>query len=199
MKNLLLSFFCSLLAFTHAVAQKTAPTKTALELAVFNENFGFIGFQKETPLHLGGSIALGFTRKQNGVYRASNNFELGYFKHHTLFQAAYLAWKPKYEWQFNNGINLHSNLGLGYAHTFPTQETYVSENGSYVTNKNSGKPGGMAAFGLGIGYQFAQNSNAPATLFLRHELTLIAPFNLYKSLPVGVNTMLKVGVVLQPF
>lgn len=199
MKNLVFIFLCVTCTISNIFAQQENQSKTSIELAFFNENFGLLGLTKDTPLHLGGSVAIGFLKKQNGVYRGSNSFELGYFKHHTLFQTAYLAWKPKYEWQFQNGINLQSNLGLGYAHTLPTEQTYIAENGAYAAANNNGKPGGMAAFGLGIGYQFNQQSEAPTTVFLRHELTIIAPFNIYKDLPAGVNSMLKIGVVFQPF
>jgi len=199
MKKLLFLLLSIIATLTCICAQKSVAQKPSFSIALLNENFGLAGLKKNTPLHLGGSIAVGFTRKENEVYRATNTLELGYFNHGSVFQAAYLAWKPTFEWQFQNGLQLHGIVGMGYIHTLPTQQTYTQENGVYQTTNNNGRPGGLASLGLGLGYQFAQKSELPITLFVRHELAVIAPFDIYKALPLGINTMLKVGVTLHPF
>lgn len=192
--GLLLLFIITTVSFSFA-----QQNNTGFSIAVFSENFGLNALPQGSPLHLGGAIELEFTKKQNGIYRSTNNIELGYFNHSPIFQAAYLAWKPKYQWEFNNGFQLHSLIGLGYLHALPTQTTYSLEAGQYQATTNHGQPGGMAAMGLGLGYQFAKDSKAPVTLFFRQELIVIAPFNLYKDLPLGVNSMLKMGITFHPF
>lgn len=75
---------------------------------------------------------------------------MGYFKHESVFQAVYLTWKPQYEWQFHNGFQLHAITGLGYSHIFPSQATFVQNDGIYEATTNLGKPGGIASIGLGV-------------------------------------------------
>ena len=199
MRNIGLLLLCVVTMATPAFAQTSANNKATLSFSVFNENFGLSPLPQGNPLHLGGAIAIAFTKKQNGIYRKVNNIELGYFKHETIFQAAYLAWKPQYEWQFNNGFQLHGLTGLGYLHALPTQTTFVQNDDIYEATTNLGKPGGVASLGLGLGYQFGKNNGIPVTLFARQELLLIAPFGVNESFPLGVNSLLKLGVAIQLF
>ena len=199
MKSIGLLLLFLIATTTHSFAQKKPKNKAAISLAIFNENFGLNPFPQGNPLHLGGTLAIAFTKKQNGIYRKSNNIELGYFKHESVFQAVYLAWKPQYEWQFHNGFQLHGITGLGYAHIFPSQTTFVQNDGIYEAATNLGKPGGVASFGLGLGYQFGKNSGIPVTLFARQEFLIIAPFLINESFPLSANSFLKLGVAIQLF
>ncbi len=199
MKNLGLLLLCFIAIATHSFAQTVQNNKAVISVSIFNENFGLSPFPQGNPLHLGGTVAIAFTKKQNGIYRKSNNVELGYFKHESVFQAIYLAWKPQYEWQFNNGFQLHTITGLGYAHIFPSQTTFVQNDGIYEAATNLGKPGGVASFGLGLGYQFGKNSGTPVTLFARQEFLIIAPFLINESFPLSANSTLKLGVTIQLF
>ncbi len=199
MKNIGLLLLCLVAITTHSFAQTTQANKTSLSFSIFNENFGLSPFPQGNPLHLGGTVAIAFTKKQNGIYRKVHHIELGYFKHESIFQAAYLAWKPQYEWQFHNGFQLHGITGLGYLHALPSQTTFVQNDGIYAAATNLGKPGGVASVGFGLGYQFGKNKETPVTLFARQEFLLIAPFAINESFPLGVNSLLKLGVALQLF
>lgn len=193
-----LSSICVLiLAITSYVLAQKESTTSQISVSVFNENFGLNPLPSGNPVHIGGAIAVDFTRKENGVYRALNSFELGYFRHAPIFQSIYLSWKPKYEWQFNNGFQLHTLIGLGYLHTLPTQTTFEQEDGVYLPKKNSGKPGGSASFGLGLGYQITTKENKSITIFCRQEWLVIAPFNINNLLPASLNAMLSIGVTTQ--
>lgn len=194
MKNLCFMLLFLTTSTFQTFAQNETTSKTAISFTIFNENFGLNPLPQGNPLHLGGTAAIEFTKKQNGVYRKTYSLELGYFKHNSVFQTAYLAWKPKYAWQFNNGLQLHSLLGLGYAHVLPTQKTFILQEGTYQAQNNRGKSGGLASLGLGLGYQVAQDSQAPITIFLRQELMVIAPFNINKALPASANSLLSIGL-----
>lgn len=196
MKNLTLIGLIILTITANLVAQKNSQMPQ-LSISIFNENFGLNAMPNGNPIHLGGALAIEFTRKKNGVYRATNSLELGYLKHAPIFQAAYLAWKPKYKWQFNNGIQLHTLLGLGYLHALPTQTTYQLEDGLYTAKKNTGKPGGLASIGAGFGYQIINQEGKKLTIFCRQEWMFIAPFNINNSLPFSVNSMISLGVSAQ--
>ncbi len=196
MKNLTLIGLIILAITANLLAQKKS-SNPQVSISVFNENFGLNALPDGNPLHFGGAISFEFTRKKNGVYSAANSFELGYLKHAPIFQAAYLAWKPKYQWQFNNGLQLHTLLGLGYLHALPTQTTYEQEDGLYTAKKNTGKPGGLASFGAGLGYQLIKNDSQSLTIFCRQEWMLIAPFNINNLLPFSANSLISLGVSVQ--
>jgi len=194
MRNIVLLFLMLIATFYHTFAQTENKNKAAISFTIFNENFGLNPLPQGNPFHLGGTAAVEFIKKQNGIYRKTNGIELGYFKHSSVFQTAYIAWKPKYAWQFKSGLQLHGLLGLGYAHVLPTQTTFTLQEGTYHAQNNTGKSGGLASLGLGIGYQVAQDSQVPVTIFLRHELMVIAPFNINKALPASVNSILSIGL-----
>lgn len=199
MRNTGLLFLFLIATVFQTFAQNETKNKTAISFTIFNENFGLNPLPQGNPLHLGGTAAIEFTKKQNGVYRKTHNLELGYFKHATVFQTAYIAWKPKYAWQFKSGLQLHTILGVGYAHVLPTKTTFTLQEGTYQAQNHSGKSGGLASLGLGIGYQIAQDNQVPVTIFLRQELMVIAPFNINKSLPGSANSLLSIGLTLNPF
>lgn len=199
MKNIGLHLLLLAATVFHTFAQNENKNKPAISFTIFNENFGLNPLPQGNPLHLGGTAAIEFTKKQNGVYQKTNSIELGYFKHSAVFQTAYIAWKPKYAWQFKNGLQLHSLIGLGYAHLLPTQTTFALQEGTYQAINNKGKAGGLASLGLGVGYQVAQNSQVPITIFLRQELMIIAPFNINKSLPGSANSLISIGLSFNPF
>lgn len=199
MKKIIL--LIQLLFFTASIilAQNKLASNPRIAITTFNEQLGFINFKNDNPIHIGGAIAIGISRKQNNNYQSFNNLEIGYFSHENLFQAITLSWKPTYEWQFKKGFHIHGTAGVGYLHMLPTQQTYTQDNGVYQASNNFGKPSATASIGLGLGYQVTQKNNTPITIFTRYELTAIAPFNIYKDIPAIANTTLSLGVFVSPF
>ncbi len=181
------------------LAQNSPANNPRFSVTTFSEQLGFINLKNENPIHLGGTIAIGFAKKQTGIYQSFHNIEIGYFSHETLFQAITLAWKPTYEWQFKKGLHIHGTAGVGYLHALPKQQTYTQDNGTYKASNNFGKPSATASIGMGIGYRITPQNNIPITIFTRYELTAIAPFNIYKDIPAIANTTLSLGVFVSPF
>ncbi|MFK7935430.1 MAG: hypothetical protein AB8G22_18085 [Saprospiraceae bacterium] len=193
MKNILLGLLIYSISTIYAHAQMDS-RNPSVGLSVINEQFGVVPPALVFPANTGAALTLEWERKNSGIYRKKRQVELGYLRHAPIFQAAYLAWKPKYEWQFNNGFQLHTLWGIGYLHAFPTEPTYVAENGVYTQQSHRGKPGGMAVVGAGLGYQMTKNRTRPLTFFVRQEWMIAAPFKINEAFPASLNALLRVGV-----
>lgn len=150
-------------------------------------------FQK--PFYFGGAIGYEWKRKQINSYSFHHVLQLGYYHHKLHHQNIFLMWKPKFQLTIAQRLHLKLFPGIGYAHTFPTQETYELKDGEYQRKDNFGKPHAMLSIGGGLGFQFQNNmeffihSEFAATLPYAPEGTL--PFNLSSIFTTGINFQLK--------
>jgi len=191
----LLFVICFLVFMLGYSQEKKEQWVEAVSMFVFNEHL-------TTPLkgtdairtHWGGALAYEASKTRLGVYQFTHIFQGGYYYHADLNQAAFISWKPKFELRFKNVFNLHATLGVGYAHSFPTQPSYQFEEEQYEKKTNWGTPHFMPSIGLGAGLHLDKIIDVPIEIFLRYELFVLAPYKPKGSLPFTPNTMLGLGI-----
>ena len=147
-----------------------------------------------SPRHLGGTVSYEISKKRNGLYQFAHIFQVGYYYHKDFNQVAFLAWKPKFELRFSKVFNVHAILGLGYAHSFPTQTSYKFDDGKCQKKTNWGKPHAIPSIGFGTGLHLNKLLDIPVELFARYEVFGLAPYAPKGSIPLILNTMTSFGI-----
>lgn len=166
-----------------------------LGITLFDEHTAEpFGTRKDSPIHLGITISFEKSKRRDGIYQFTHVFQGGYYYHQDFNQVAFLAWKPKFELRFADAFNVHSIVGIGYAHSFPTQTTYKLEDGKYQKKTNWGKPHAMPSIGFGAGLHLDELLAVPVELFARYEAFGLAPYALKGRIPVTLNTMTSFGI-----
>ncbi len=166
-----------------------------ISASIFNENTA-IPFNKrnDAPKHLGGTLSYEISKKRNGVYQFTHIFQVGYYHHKDFNQAAFITWKPKFELLLLKTFSIHVTTGIGYAHSFPTYQTYQLDNGAYKKKKKSGKPHFMPSVGIGVGLDLKELGILPFTIYSRYEVFSLAPYSPKGSIPFTINTMMSFGL-----
>lgn len=150
--------------------------------------------RRGSPTHLGGIISFEISKRRESIYQFTHVFQAGYYYHQNFNQVAFLAWKPKFELRFADTFNINTILGLGYAHSFPTQASYRLENGQYQKKTNWGKPHAMPSIGFGAGLHLNKLLGVPLEVFGRYEVFSLAPYAPKGSIPLTINTVTGFGI-----
>ncbi len=181
--------------FATIKAQTNNNRVRAISASIFNENIT-IPFNKrnDAPKHLGGTLSYEISKKRNGVYQFTHIFQVGYYYHKYFNQVAFIGWKPKFEFRWLKTFNVHATTGIGYAHSFPTYQTYQLDNGTYKKKKNSGKSHFMPSIGVGIGVDLKELGLLPFTIYSRYEVFSLAPYAPKGTIPLTINTMMSFGL-----
>lgn len=195
--NLVIFFItCVLFTLNQAKAQtETNGKEKHVSITLFDEHIAApFSARDDSPPHLGGTVSFETSRKRNGLYQFAHVFQARYYYHKDFNQVAFLAWKPKFELRFSEVFNVHAILGLGYAHSFPTQTSYRFEDGKYKKKTNWGKPHAMPSIGFGAGLHLNKLLDIPIEVFARYEAFGLAPYAPKGRIPVTLNTMTSIGI-----
>lgn len=162
-------------------------------LQLINEQIVKLPFteQGQSPLHLGGTLSYEIQKNHRKYFRFSHVFQLGYFHHQDLNQVAYLSWKPQFQMRLGNLLELHAIPGLGYAHSFSTQQLYHLENGRYQKARSLGRPHVIPSIGVGFGMDLSR-FEVPMEVFFRQEYMVLFPNA--RRLPISLNSIRGVGL-----
>ena len=138
-----------------AFAQKSLP----LRVAVSNEATA-IPFTKliTTPFHPCIQLGTEFrskTRTHSRVYYTAN---MGYIFHNYLYQGVYVNLERGYDYKITKRFSAKGLFGLGYLHTFTTQEEYSLIDGEYRQKGDKGNARLMPMVSLGFGYKLKNAS-----------------------------------------
>jgi hypothetical protein len=186
-----------LLLYVSNVHAQEASNQTEYHLGItlFDEHVATpFGAKSDSPTYLGGTISFEMSKRRGGVYQFTHIFQAGYYYHQDFNQVAFLAWKPKFELRFANTFNVNTILGIGYAHSFPTQTSFGLEDGRYQKKTNWGKPHAMPSIGFGAGLHLDKLLDVPIELFGRYEVFSLAPYAPKGSIPLTLNTMTSFGI-----
>jgi hypothetical protein len=158
-----------------------ANAQTPLRISVFNEATAmpFTRFVS-VPVHPGLQIGTEFNYKNK--------------KHHHLYQtlkAGYINTEFGYDYKFGFGLNLKTALGVGYMHTFTTQQEYRLINGHYEQKPDKGNSRVMPSFSLGLGFRLKKGNTSPE-LFTNYQTWLEYPYS-PGFIPLMAHTNLHVG------
>lgn len=143
--------------------------------------------------HIGFALVYDVSRPKFGAYQFSHQFHLGYFHHQAFFKSAYLSYKPTFSLQFFKTLQINLPIGLGYAISTPTEQTYNLVDGIYEESK-AVKHHILPSIGLGATLKLEHIFNIPIELFSYGELFSLAPYASNGSLPFTIHTSINFGL-----
>lgn len=104
------------------------------------------------------------THNHHYLYQTVN---VGYMYHEHLYQGAYLNSELGYDYRMVFGLSLKALFGVGYLHTFSTEEEYQFEDGQYSIGKDFGNSRVMPSLSIGLGFRTnSKNANSPEIMLL---------------------------------
>jgi len=118
--------------------------------------------------------------------------------HRKLFQGIYLNADVGIDYQTNFGINIKSKLGLGYLHTFATQQEFQFDGKNYKRNADRGNARLMPSFTLGLGYNLDKYNPHSTEVYLLYQSWIEYPYS-PKFIPLMTHTNLHLGTKFYPF
>ncbi len=182
-----------LLVMTGAHAQQP------LTLSLFNEatTIPFTTFINN-PIHPGMQAGTEFNWKESRHFRFYPTINIGYMFHRNLFQGLYANAELGMDYKLNFGLNIKSKIGIGYMHTFTTQQEYQFKNGVYESKADRGNPRLMPSLTFGLGYTLDRENARSPEVFALYQSWIEYPYS-PGFIPLMSHTSLHVGVKVYPF
>jgi hypothetical protein len=170
--------------------QKSFP----LTIAVGNESTA-VPYSRffTSPVHPTLQVGTEFLYKDGPHFRFYQTANVGYIFHNYLYQGYYLNTEVAYDYMFSFGLSLKSRFGIGFLHTFATQEEYQLENGEYVSGPDWGNARLMPSLSIGLGYHLMKDSENPPEIFLLYTSWIEYPYS-PGFIPVMTHITLQLGV-----
>lgn len=195
MKSLLAAIILVFIFSFLGYGQKKPPVKIAL----INEATA-VPFYRiiNTPIHPGLQVGTEFEWKESRTLRLYPAVNIGYMFHKRLFQGVYVNAELGFDLTFNFGLNLKSTVGLGYMHTFATQEEFQFKDGQYKRGWDRGNPRIIPSFGVGFGYRVNPKKTKSAEVFVMYQGWLEYPYS-PGFIPLMSHTNLLIGSKFYPF
>ena len=159
-------FLCVLIVQTNAYCQLKYP----LKIAVFNEATA-IPFNTffSKPVHPGVIIGTELKYKEKQHFRLYQSVNLGYIWHRWLYHGFFINTELGYDHKLNIGINIKSQFGIGYMHSFSTQKEYRFSGGQYKASPDKGNSRLISSLALGLGYRFHKNDVYSPEAFVLYQ------------------------------
>jgi len=127
------------------------------------------------PIHPGITFAYEFGWKQSQKHKWFENAGISYMYHRYVDQAILLNSQAGYRWMPGK-FSLEGYLQAGYMHAFLLTDRAVrQDDGTYIAKKGIGKPQFITGAGVGIGYDFGNESHL-RRVFLNYDVRLQMPF-----------------------
>ncbi len=168
-------------------------------LSIFNESTSVpYTHLVNTPIHPGIQVGTEFNWKESKHFRLYPSISIGYMFHRKLFQGIYANLELGLDYKTSFGLNLKSKIGLGYLHTFSTQQEFQFEDGNYVSRRDTGNPRLMPSITTGLGYRLSPKENDSAEIFLLYQSWLEYPYS-PGFIPLMSHTSLHLGARFYPF
>lgn len=175
--------------------QISAQTKSfPLSLSVFNEATA-LPYTRffTTPVHPGIQASTEFVYKEWQQGRLIQSAGLNYFYHHQLNQGLGLFTELGYEYRIPSGFAFTGWLGIGYMHTFATEEEFTFSEGGYQRKPDGGNARFFPSFSLDIGYYMNKVDASGPKLFLKYQSWVEYPYS-PGFIPLMTHINLHVGV-----
>ncbi|WP_158655203.1 hypothetical protein [Flavivirga eckloniae] len=170
-----------------------------INISIFNESTS-IPYTRflTTPIHPGIQIGTEFEGKTKNHWRFYPSISIGYMFHRKLFQGIYLNADLGIDYQTNFGINIKSKLGIGYLHTFATQQEFQFNGSKYESNSDRGNARLMPSFTLGLGYNLHKKDPHSPEIYLLYQSWIEYPYS-PGFIPLMTHTNLHLGAKFYPF
>ena len=175
--------------------QETLP----VNISVYNQSTS-IPFTRfiTNPLHPGIQIGTEFDEKIKNHWRFYPSVSIGYMFHRKLFQGIYLNAEVGIDYQTDMGINVKGKLGLGYLHTFATQQEFQFNGGRYESKADRGNARIMPSLTLGLGYKLDRENPHSTEVYFLYQSWLEYPYS-PGFIPLMTHTNLHLGTKFYPF
>lgn len=191
------TFLVLLFAFTATVtrAQHSMPVR----ISVFSESTS-MPFSRAiaTPLHPGIELGTDFRWKETNRFRLYPVVTVGYHFHKHLYQAIHISGSLGIDLKLDFGLNIKSMLGIGYMHTFTTQQEYRFSNGSYRSGPDRGNARVIPSLSLGFGYRIKPSAEISPEIFALYQTWIEFPYS-PGFIPVMAHTNIHLGYKFFPF
>jgi len=146
-----------------------------------------------TPIHPTLQVGTEFVYNSAQHFRFYQTANVGYIFHNYLYQGYYLNTEVAYDYIFSFGLVLKARFGLGFLHTFATQEEYQFKDGEYVNGPDWGNIRLMPVFSLGLGYQLDKASADSPELFVLYKSWVEYPYS-PGFIPIMTHINLNLGI-----
>lgn len=170
-----------------------ASAQQPITVSIFNEatSIPFTTFINR-PIHPGVQVGTEVNWKEKAKFRLYPSFNIGYLFHRSLFQGLYANVKIGFDLKTRFGLNVKSQLGVGYLHTFATQQEFQFENGRYVSKPDRGNARIMPSLTLGLGYNLQKENPTSPEVFVLYESWIEYPYS-PEFIPVMAHTNFHIG------
>jgi hypothetical protein len=170
-----------------------------INISIFNESTS-IPFTRflTNPIHPGIQMGTEFEGATYNQWRFYPSISIGYMFHRRLFQGLYLNADVGIDYQTNFGINIKSKLGLGYLHTFATQQEFQFNGTNYESKVDRGNARIMPSFTLGLGYNIEKDNPQSTEVYILYQSWLEYPYS-PGFIPLMTHTNLHLGTKFYPF
>jgi len=169
------------------------PKQYPIRVSVFNESTA-VPFTRffTMPIHPGGQIGTEFVYHQKTKTYLYQTANLGYVFHNFLYQAVFLNSELGLDYKFRFGLNAKALIGLGYMHSFATQQEYVLRNGIYMSKPDLGNARLIPSLSIGAGYRLSKKKENSPELFVLYQSWLEYPYS-PGFIPVMTHINLQIG------
>lgn len=170
----------------------------AVTVSVFNESttIPFTTFIN-SPLHPGVQVGTEFEGHIKNHFRWSPSITVGYMFHKKLFQGLYVDANIGVDYQTGFGVNIKTKLGLGYLHTFTTQQEYQFNGSTYESKGDRGNARVMPSFTIGLGYNLQKNNPLSTEIFFLYQSWIEYPYS-PGFIPLMSHTNIHLGTKFYP-
>ncbi|WP_367389447.1 hypothetical protein [Lewinella sp. LCG006] len=170
----------------------------AVTVSVFNESttIPFTTFIN-SPLHPGVQVGTEFEGHVKNHFRLYPSITVGYMFHKKLFQGLYADANIGVDYQTGFGVNIKTKLGLGYLHTFTTQEEYQFNGSTYESKGDRGNARVMPSFTIGLGYNLQKNNPLSTEIFFLYQSWIEYPYS-PGFIPLMSHTNIHFGTKFYP-
>lgn len=186
----------AVLVTTGSWAQHNPPPVT---IALFNESTSmpFSRFMT-TPFHPGIQAGTEFNWKEGRHLRLYPTINIGWMLHQKLFQGIFVNTEIGLDYKTGFGLNLKTKIGLGYLHTFTTQQEFQLEEGQFRSKRDRGNSRLMPSLALGLGYTLDKNNPRSTEIFTLYQTWIEYPYS-PGFIPLMSHTSLYLGAKFYPY
>jgi len=179
----------------HVIVQAQLPVR----ISIFNESTS-MPFSRafSTPVHPGFDIGTEFQWRNTRHFRLYPTINVGYIFHKHLYQAVFINGGLGVDYKMNFGLNIKTALGVGYMHSFRTQQEYQFRHGQYEKSPDQGNARVTPSFSCGLGYVLHVENQRSPEIFALYQTWIEYPYS-PGFIPVMPHTNIHLGYKFYPF
>ncbi|PXX27364.1 hypothetical protein [Arenibacter sp. ARW7G5Y1] len=150
------------------------------------------------PVHPGLQIGTEFNWKESRHLHLYPSISIGYLYHKKLFHGLFTNLELGFDYKTSFGLNLKTKIGLGYLHTFSTQQEFQFNEGAYKSKRDLGNSRVMPSVTTGIGFRLQPKKANSPEIFVLYQSWVEYPYS-PGFIPLMSHTNVHLGVKLFPF